>query len=54
VLNIAFMAGDARGLLDCRGLAERYGRVGLRADLLEMLVSDSQLPNEYGPLRGSG
>jgi ectoine hydroxylase-related dioxygenase (phytanoyl-CoA dioxygenase family) len=55
VLNFHFMAGDTRGmLLDCRGLAERYGRVGLRADLLEMLVSDSQLPNEYGPLRGSG
>jgi ectoine hydroxylase-related dioxygenase (phytanoyl-CoA dioxygenase family) len=51
VLNISYVSPHGAGMFDCRGLAERHGRVALRDDCREMLLSDPALPNEYGPLR---
>src|SRR5262245_13385783 len=51
VLNISYSSPEGAGMLDCRGLVERHGRVATSADCLEMLLSDPALPSEYGPLR---
>jgi hypothetical protein len=51
VVNVSFSADGAAGFLDCRGLARKRARVDVRPDLLELLLTDSALPDEYGPLR---
>lgn len=53
VINILFRSGAIEGqprLLNSRRIAERYARVPVRPDLLEMLESDERLPAYFGPL----
>lgn len=53
ILNTTFRAGHTIGrppLLNARAIAERYARVPMREDFLELLESDPSLPMEYGPL----
>jgi ectoine hydroxylase-related dioxygenase (phytanoyl-CoA dioxygenase family) len=55
IINTTFRAGDIVGkppLLDARAIAERYARVPMREDFVDLLESDQSLPREYGPLRG--
>ena len=53
LLNMTFRASDVAGmprLLNARAIAERYARVPVRADLLEILEADPTLPAHFGPL----
>jgi ectoine hydroxylase-related dioxygenase (phytanoyl-CoA dioxygenase family) len=53
LLNMTFRAGDVNGrppLLNSRLIAERFSRVPVRSDFLDLLESDSTLPAHFGPL----
>jgi ectoine hydroxylase-related dioxygenase (phytanoyl-CoA dioxygenase family) len=56
LLNMTFRAADVSGrppLLNARAIAERFARVRVRAEVLELLEADPSLPAHFGPLGNS-
>jgi len=53
LLNMTFRSAGVVGsppLLNARAIAERFARVPVRAELLDLLESDQSLPAHFGPL----
>lgn len=53
LLNMTFRAADVIGtpaLLNARAIAERFARVPMRPDVLELLEAGAGLPAHFGPL----
>ena len=50
VLNVLFHRRGLPGIMNCRAIAENHARLPVRDDLLKLLSSDSDKPENYGPL----